>query len=364
MTKEFIHYEESDFFAGGKKEQRQESKRASRRDRSQYKKTDQDKIKKVEAPLHCRKGIVVRIRSQDVDVDIDGKIESYTLRGILKKDKLRIKNLVIVGDIVSIDGQGAIAGIDPRKKLLSRADNLSQQKEHLIAANVDQVLITVAVVDPPLRPSIIDRYLIAADKGGLTPIIVCNKIDLLDDLAYPSEERERERQFLTECEEIYSKIGVPFISISATSGDGMIRLQEVMKDRISVFSGQSGTGKSSLINVLSGLDLRVGKTVQSSKKGAHTTSRAELIKLPFGGYVVDTPGIKSFGVWSLTSDELRHYFPEIVEAAKSCKFQDCTHRGEDGCEIHKAIENKEVSALRYESYLNILSSLESKHLRR
>ncbi|MDB6081411.1 MAG: rsgA, partial [Chlamydiia bacterium] len=280
--KEFIHYDEHDFFAPSRKEKRLESKLASKLDRSKYKKTDQDKVQKVEPTTYYKKGIVTRIHSQEIIVDCDGKLEVCTLRGILKKDRQRMKNLVIVGDIVSIDDNSqAIAAIDPRKSVLSRADNLSQNKEHLIAANVDQVLITVAVVDPSLRPSIIDRYLIAATKGGLTPIIICNKFDLLEDRAYLAEDREKEKELLEECTSIYTRIGIPFIPVSATSGEGMDRIRTIMQGRISVFSGQSGTGKSSLINALCGLDLKVGRTVQSSRKGAHTTSYAELIKLPF-----------------------------------------------------------------------------------
>jgi ribosome biogenesis GTPase len=359
------HYEESDFFHD-RKAGRQNRKIASRLDRSQYKKTDQDKLKLVvDAPQeNLRKGIVVTVRSQEIVVDSNGEIITCTLRGILKKNKTLLKNLVIVGDVVFFDSHNGIISVEVRKSVLSRADNLSQQKEHLIAANVDQVLIFVAVVDPMLRPSIIDRYLIAAAKGNLTPVIICNKMDLLVDPNYGVEERAREAEKLEECKKIYSSIGVPFIPICCKDGTGVDEVIKIMKDRTSVFSGQSGTGKSSFINEVCHLQLRVGKTVASSRKGAHTTSLAELIQLPFGGYVVDTPGIKSFGIWNLSKDEVRSFFPEIVEAAHQCKFQDCSHREEIGCAIPDAIEAGKVTQLRYDSYLNLLASVEAEHLRR
>ncbi|HXF28650.1 MAG TPA: ribosome small subunit-dependent GTPase A, partial [Chlamydiales bacterium] len=229
---------------------------------------------------------------------------------------------------------------------------------HLIAANIDQVIITVSVVDPPLRPSIIDRYLIAAEKGGLKAIIVCNKMDLLDDA------HEVERILADECRDIYRTIGVPFLQTSITSGEGLQSLIDIMKDRTSVFSGQSGAGKSSLLNVICGFNLKVGKTVASTKKGAHTTSWAELLPLPFGGYVVDTPGIKSFGIWDVTKEDIRNYFTEIADHSRFCKFQDCSHRQEPGCSIPEAVEKGIISELRYNSYLNLLESIEEEHLRR
>jgi ribosome biogenesis GTPase / thiamine phosphate phosphatase len=363
--KEFIHYEESDFF-DDKKASRKERKLASKLDRSKYKKTDLEKQKKEQhfEDEHVQSGIVASIKGQEVLVISENATFSCTVRGSLKKDKERSKTLVIVGDKVLFDSDNAIVSIQERSSILSRADHLSQQKEHLIAANVDQVLITVSVIDPKLRPSIIDRYLIAAEKGDLHPVIICNKKDLLDNPSYTEQEREIEKEILNECIEAYRQAGVLFFPISCETGEGVDAVKEQMKGKISVFSGQSGTGKSSLINALCGLSLKVGRTVQSSRKGAHTTSYAELIPLPFGGYVVDTPGIKSFGVWNLQKEELRHLFSEIAEAGLGCKFQDCFHRGEAGCAIPEAIEKGQVSQLRYESYLSILESIESEHLRR
>lgn len=368
--KEFIHHEESDFFATSK-DARQERKMAKRRDRSQFKKTDQDKLLKKEAPIpeaDLKVGIVTTIRPEQFIVAHGGKTYACSLRGTLKKDKRKLKNLVIVGDTVYFDPtsetEGVICQIEPRKSILSRADHLSQQREHMIAANVDQVFITVSVIDPQLRVNIVDRYLIAAEKGQLHPVIICNKIDLLEDSRYTEVERLEQKEILDECARVYTSLGIPFLKVSAETGEGIDALKAMMKDKVSVFSGQSGSGKSSLINQATGLDLKVGKTVSATRKGAHTTSNAHLLPLAFGGWCIDTPGIKSFGIWDLKEQDLRSFFEEIHAESAHCKFPDCRHDNEPGCAIPKAIEEGRVSLLRYESYLTLLSSLKERHLRR
>jgi ribosome biogenesis GTPase len=367
MHNDLEYYDEANLFEG-KKWGRKERKLAQRRDRSKYKKSDQDQEKKLAKGVHYKepfaRGIVTGIQGSEIHVDSQGKKHICTLRGTLKQDVRRLKNLVVVGDFVHFDSGDAITEIEPRQKSLSRADHLSQQKEHCLAANVDLVLITTSCVDPPLRPTIIDRYLIAAEKGGLHPVIICNKVDLLDSPDYPLEKRAAERALFDECKKIYTSLGIAFIAASCETGEGLPLLKETMSNRISVFSGQSGSGKSSLINAITGWQLKIGKTVAHSKKGSHTTSSTALLALPFGGYVVDTPGIKSFGVWDLEPKDVRHFFPEIALLATSCKFSDCSHRGEEGCAIRDALEQGKISSLRYESYLNIVSSLEIEHLRR
>ncbi len=370
MKKDLIHHEESDYFSTSK-DARHERKMAKKYDRSKYKKTDQDKLQRKEAPIpkgELKTGIVITIRPEQFIVDSDGSTYTCSLRGTLKQDRRKLKNLVIVGDIVHFVetglGEGAIASVEPRKSVLSRSDHLSQQREHLIAANVDQVFITVSVINPSLRITIVDRYLIAAEKGGLKPIIICNKTDLLDSPDYPEEERQVEREILNECKDVYTDLGITFIEASTESGEGVDEIQALMKDRISVFSGQSGTGKSSIINKVTGLDLKVGKTVNATRKGSHTTSAAQLLPLPFGGFCIDTPGIKSFGVWDLKEQDLRSYFEEIHRESAKCKFPDCRHDNEPDCAIPKAIEEGRISLLRYESYLTLLRSLQQKHLRR
>jgi ribosome biogenesis GTPase / thiamine phosphate phosphatase len=364
---EFIFHEESDYF-DTKKEGRQARKLAQKKDRSKYKKTDQNKTQSELHDLTLEKGIVVRIQPQQFFVSHEGKTTICSLRGSLKKETTKKKNIVIVGDYVrfqeSGDGTGVIYSVEERKSVLSRADHLSQQREHLIAANIDQVIITISVMDPPLRGAIIDRYLIAANKGNLHPIIVCNKIDLLDDPNFPEEKRAEERELLEEYQKIYASIGFRFLPISTKTGAGIDALIACMKDKVSVFSGQSGAGKSSLINSATGLDIRVRQTVQRTKKGAHTTSSATLYPLSFGGWCIDTPGIKSFGVWDLVESDIRGYFSEIDEESTGCKFPDCRHTGEPGCAIPRAIEEGTISILRYSSYLSLLASVQQEHLRR
>jgi ribosome biogenesis GTPase len=360
--KEFIHYEESDFFST-KKDAKQERKRSIKRDRSKFKKTDRDKIKEKNiSETGLQTAIISSIRGAEIFVDTGKESVCCTLRGLFKKENANKTSPIIVGDRIFFDEERVIQKIEPRHSILSRADHLSQKKEHCIAANVDLVLITVSVIDPPLRPSIIDRYLIAAKKGKMQPIILCNKIDLLDDAKY--NERDHEKALLSECKAIYESIGVPFIELSTVTKEGIDTLRELMKNRTSVFSGQSGSGKSSLLNAIAGFDLRVGKTVAASRKGSHTTSHAELLRLPFGGYVIDTPGIKSFGLWDVKKEEVRELYSDIATIAKNCRFQNCCHRGEAGCAIPDALEKGILSPLRYESYLNLLLSIESEHYRR
>ncbi len=356
-----------------RKESRQDRKRAMAKDRSKYKKTDQKKLaaaadqqKNMKLDYeNLLRGRVLTIVPQGILVEHEGEEYTCTLRGLLKKDKTQSKNLVTVGDLVLFEkvtgNEGIIANVEPRKSVLSRADNLDRRKNQMIAANVDQVLITTSVVNPPLKTSILDRYIIAAHMGGLEPIIVINKIDLLK-----SEDPEivLQKEMYDEALKAYAHAGVRVISISAETGEGMENLKEAMKDKVSVFSGQSGVGKTSLINELTGLDLRIGKTVDRTKKGSHTTSYSQLIPLEFGGWCVDTPGIRSFGVWDLDRKDIDDYFDEIQEASHECKYPDCTHTQEQGCAVMAAVEAGKISPLRYESYLMLVDSISQEHHRR
>lgn len=371
------HDLEEHYFGKNRREDRHERKKAVAKDRSKYKKTDQEKyfqsLKKERdsklAKQDWLEGRVLSIMPQGVVVDWNGQEISCTLKGMLKKDKTHAKNLVIVGDIVLFEkmteSEGIIAHVKPRHSILSRADNLSRRREQLIAANIDQVLITTSTVNPPIKPPLVDRYIIAARKGGMEPIIIVNKIDLLDlgneKVDFLIEvEREIYREFL----DAYQKAGITVISASLITGEGIDALKEVMRDKSSVFSGQSGVGKSSLINAVTGLDLRVGETVERTKKGSHTTSTAQLIPLSFGGWCIDTPGIKSFGIWDLKKEEIEQYFSEIHECGLGCKFMDCTHTHESDCAVMDALDKGEISPMRYESYQALIEGIDDKHLRR
>jgi ribosome biogenesis GTPase len=367
--------EEDTKFVPNRKERRMERKLAISKDRSKYKKTDQAKylqgLKDEQALKIAKqdwlKGRVLSIISRGIIVDYEGQKIVCVLKGLMKKDRTSAKNLVAVGDFVLFEktgeGEGIIAHVLPRETILSRADNLSRRKEQLIAVNIDQVIITVSVVSPALKPPLIDRYIIAACKGGMKPVLLINKIDLFD--TYDDEVLVEDEQHLyQELLKAYGAIGIPVIAVSSETGAGMDQLRAIMSGKASVFSGQSGVGKSSLINSVTGLDLKVGETVERTQKGSHTTTSTQLIPLAFGGWCIDTPGIKSFGVWDLKADEIEGYFSEIHELGKMCKFPDCTHSHETDCAVIMALEEGNLSPVRFDSYQALMQSVAEGHRRR
>jgi ribosome biogenesis GTPase len=378
MTKEKEHIPkrwvgcsvEADYLGENRKHGKQERKMATSKDRSKHKKTDRDKLQRAEKNQRAKsladnpnlsRGRVLSITPQGIMVDFENQTICCFLRGVLKKEKGLLKNLVAVGDFVLFEktgDEGIIIQVEDRRSYLSRADNLSQRKEQLIATNIDQVIITVSVGTPPLKPSLVDRYIIATLKGNMEPIIVINKIDLLDSSS------EEEKGLYEEFIQAHEASGVPVIPISVVTGQGVDKLKEAMTNKASVFSGQSGVGKTSLINAIAGLNMTVGDVVEKTQKGSHTTTRANLLRLTFGGWVVDTPGIKSFGVWDLTESEIMPYFNEIYTVGQACKYQDCSHLGEAGCAVVEAIEKGEISALRYLSYRQLIESIRQEHIRR
>lgn len=348
------------FYHEGKREFKKERKRASKGDRSKFKKTDREKFLSPLKPAResLQRGRVISITSRGILVDHEGKEFSCTLRGLLKKERTEDKNLVAVGDFVLFEPtdkhEGQIAHVEPRTSILSRADNLSRRKQQLIASNIDQVLITTAIKEPGLKPFLVDRYLIAAAKGGMHGLIVVNKIDLL-----PYASPEEQALFAA-----FKKAYAPLIAVSSTTGEGLETLTEAMRGKTSVFSGQSGVGKTTLINLMTGLTLKTGDLVEKTGKGAHTTTHARLIPLAHGGFCIDTPGIKSFGVWKLTPNELLDYFPEIKAAGSQCHYPDCSHTHESGCAVQTALAHHQIAQIRYDSYRLLLESLSQEHLRR
>lgn len=350
---------------------RKNRKSAQEKDRSKYKKTDRkkwfeeherDMLAKMEKRDLLR-GRVLSVIPQGFVVDQEGTEYICTLRGLLKKDKRQLKNVVTVGDFVLFEklsgNEGAISYVEPRKSVLSRQDAMTRRSEHIIAANIDQVLITASVVNPPLKPPLIDRYIIAARKGRMEPVVLINKIELLEN---PGNEMEKE--IYEELVEAYRLAKVPLLALSCVTMQGIDQLKEMMRDKASVFSGQSGSGKSSLINQVAGLNLQTGEVVEKTKKGAHTTTRAQLIPLEFGGFCIDTPGIKSFGVWDLQREEIESFYTEIYEAGRTCKYPNCCHIHEAGCHVIEAVEKGEISLFRYSSYVQLYQTIEEEHLRR
>lgn len=342
---------EEEFHARDRKQFRKERKLAQSSDRSKYKKTDQTAKEHIPHE-NTQIGRVLSISGVGSLVDFEGKQYLCSLKGFLKKEKSKTKNLIAVGDRVQFqitsEKEGSIAAVMPRISILSRTD-ISGKKEQLIAVNVDLAIICVSIAEPPLKPSLVDRYLIAAEKGNLQPVIVVNKIDLLE------EQKELYKEFLSG----YEPLGYPIVSISTKTGVGLDALAALLQNKTSVFSGQSGVGKSSLLNACFGLKLKTGELTQKTAKGAHTTTMAELLALPGGGYCVDTPGVRSFGVWNLKKEDVINHFREFKEQV--CKFPDCSHINEPDCGVIKEVENGKISSLRYQSYLTLLNELQTQN---
>jgi ribosome biogenesis GTPase len=366
---------EESFFGDDRKLSKKERKIAAAKDRSKYKKTDRDQSQKQPAALHLVessekglfKGRVLSIKSEGIIVEYQHHLLLCSLRGLLKKEKSQFKNIVTVGDWVLFERKGEKEGIilqiQPRHSILSRADNLSRRKEQLIAANVDQVLITLSVVSPSLKLGLSDRYIIAAQKGNMAPIILFNKMDLLN--KSPGDPNvQKERELFIELATAYRHLKIPVGAVSVATGEGLDELKAIMKDKTSVFSGQSGVGKSSLINKITGLELETKGIVEKTQKGSHTTSSAQLIPLDFGGWCIDTPGIKSFGVWDLSKDEIEQYFTEIFLEGHQCRYPDCAHIHENECAVKKAVEEGRISSLRYMSYFSLIHDIAQEHVRR
>lgn len=289
---------------------------------------------------------------------VDGRRTVCQIAGRLKKDK-QDTDLVAAGDRVKFqineDGSGIILEVDERERVLSRARpapekrNILTDQEQILLANPDQIVIVFSIRRP--RPSLrkLDRYLVVAEMNEIPVVICVNKVDLV-------EPGEAESVF-----QIYADIGYPLIYTSAHRGDGVVRLGEWLKDKISVLTGSSGVGKSSLLNAVQpGLGLRVRDVSQATDKGLHTTRHVELVPLSVGGYVADTPGIRALAVFDMEATELDGYFREIAPLVPYCQFSDCTHRHEPKCAVQAAVADGRVSAARYESYLRLFE--EHEHL--
>lgn len=342
VMKDYSDLEES---FENRKSFRKERKRVQNADRSQFKKTDQNKnFLTPTAPVESgiKRGRVIGISSSGVKVDCEGEVINSALRGTLKQKRLEQTRILAVGDFVWLDDRGQITSIEPRFSKLVRADNLRKNKEQILCANIDQVLITVSPHEPDLKPALIDRYIIAARKGNMAPVVVVNKIDLL-----PTP------PVLDILESIYTEQGIPFIRVSSLKKIGIEKLRAVMKGKASVFSGQSGVGKTSLINALTGLELRVSEEMTKANKGGHTTTHAALLPIGEHGFCVDTPGIKSFALWNISSEELSSYFQDLQDFGNLCKYEDCTHLHEPDCAVKKAVDEGKIPKIRYESYVSL-----------
>lgn len=304
------------------------------------------------SPEDLRDGLVKEVSSRGCVVLHEGQEVWCTTRGTLKQARRRQSNLVAVGDRVKFimvgDTEGAVEMVCDRTSKLSRRHSFKDAVEHVMVANADQLVIVASVKQPDLKLGLIDRYIVAAENGRLAPVICINKMDLLG----PAEERP-------DADRLYGPIGYRVLFTSAVTGEGIEALREVLKGRMSVISGHSGVGKTSLLNAVQpGLGLKVREVMEDKTGGGrHTTVRSTLVPLDLGGYVVDTPGIRAFGVWDVARDELAGFFREFVPLATGCRFPGCSHTHEEGCRVKEAVEKGIVDARRYAHYLSIRESL-------
>jgi ribosome biogenesis GTPase len=291
----------------------------------------------------CKRGRVVKVQGLHSTIESeDGKAYRCGVRRLLKTMATDERHVVATGDIVwfRLSGpEGMIERVEPRHGVLTRG---SRGREHVLVANVDQAIIVVSLVEPDLKPHLIDRYLAIAQRGGLKPIICLNKADLIDP------------KLVQPLIGAYSQLGVTTFLTSAVDGTGINQLRKALSNRASVISGQSGVGKSSLLNaVQAGLALRVRSVSDNNQKGRHTTTTAEMIKLEFGGWVVDTPGVRQLAMFNVDHGEVEGFFPEFRPFVAMCAFPDCTHTHEEKCAVKRAIARRLISARRYTSYLGL-----------
>ncbi|MCG8411014.1 MAG: ribosome small subunit-dependent GTPase A [Bacteroidales bacterium] len=306
------------------------------------------------------KGLVIKSTGNLYSIkNIENKqIVTCTIRGKLRTKGIKSTNPVAVGDIIEYyipenSDVGVIKNIMDRKNYIVRkSTNLSKQS-HILAANIDQAILMITIAFPETSPIFIDRFLISAEAYNIPAKLIFNKIDLYD---------EEQIAYMNQLIDIYQKVGYDCITTSIKSEINIDKIKDLIKDKISVISGNSGVGKSSLINLIDpNLDLKTSEISEYHKSGKHTTTFAEMLELSLGGFIIDTPGVRGFGLYDIKKEELFHYFPEIFKASENCKYNNCTHVHEPGCAILEAIKKGDISKLRYENYLNILLSEDSKH---
>jgi ribosome biogenesis GTPase len=290
-----------------------------------------------------------------------GAVYQCRIKGKFRLKGIKSTNPIAVGDVVDFELEtnndtttGVINSIHDRKNYIVRKSvNLSKQT-HIIASNVDQVFLLITIDNPPTFTSFIDRFLVTAEAYSITTVLLFNKIDTY------SDETLDEVRYLAH---IYRKIGYECIGISAETGKNVDKVKALMIDKVSMFAGHSGVGKSTLVNAIEpDLDLKTKAISTQHSQGQHTTTFAEMFDLSFGAKIIDTPGIKGFGIVDMDKEEIGDYFPEFFELKQECKFNNCLHKDEPKCAVKAALDNDEVSFSRYRSYLQILEG-EDEHYR-
>lgn len=280
----------------------------------------------------------------------DGREVDSKVKGNFRLKGIRSTNPVAVGDGVEIcvnaEGQALITAIDDRRNyIVRRSTNLSKQS-HIIAANVDQAFLVVTVAHPETATTFIDRFLASAEAYSVPVVLVFNKTDLLSD---------EERRYQELMVRLYETVGYECRQVSAATGEGTDTLRTLLGDRVTLLSGNSGVGKSTLLNLLiPGAGARVADISDAHDTGMHTTTFSEMMPLPGGGWIIDTPGIKGFGSFDMEPEEIGSYFKEIFKFSKDCRFNNCTHTHEPGCAVRQAVEDHYIAESRYRSYLSML----------
>ena len=294
-------------------------------------------------------GLVLKSTGSWYEVLADGVRYQCRIRGKLRLKGVRSTNPVVVGDWVKFeaDEQGGyvISAIEPRHNyIIRRASNLSKES-HIIAANIDQALLVVTLFSPETALEFVDRFLVTCEAYKVPVTILLAKIDLA------RQHPEAVEEFYS----IYQKAGYRIVEVSATEGEGVDEVRELLRGKTTLLSGNSGVGKSTLVAAVEqGLDIKTGEISQSHHKGKHTTTFSTMYPLAEGGYIIDTPGIKGFGLIDIDDAELAHYFPEMMRYLPDCRFYNCSHTHEPGCAVVEAVKSGEIAYPRYESYLKIM----------
>ena len=291
--------------------------------------------------------------------DQQGEFWKARIKGKLKIDEdISSTNPIAVGDIVTFEDEGnneragIISGIKDRNNYIIRVSPHNRNQKHVVAANLDLALIVVTLAEPRTSSGFIDRFLLTAEAYHVPAIIVVNKMDILK----PKDQRK-----YAHWQEMYGKAGYRIFPIVALDPESVKALEEILQGKTTLFSGHSGVGKSTLINqLIPNIELKTTEVSEWSGKGQHTTTFAEMFDLPFGGNIIDTPGVKEFGLIDIEKEELSHYFPEMRRKLNECKFNNCLHINEPGCAVKEAVGAKEIAEERYESYMTIMDSIDAK----
>ena len=280
----------------------------------------------------------------------DGRVVESKVKGKFRLKGIRSTNPVAVGDrvdvVVNDEGQGLITSIDDRRNyIIRKATNLSKQSS-IIACNLDQAMLVVTVAHPATSTVFIDRFLASAEAYSVPVSIVLNKTDILE-----PEELHYQKMIV----DLYESLGYDCHEISAAKGDGVESLRDLLKDKVTLLSGNSGVGKSTLLNLMvPNAEAKVADISDAHDTGTHTTTFSEMVPLPSGGWLIDTPGIKGFGSFDMEPEEIGSYFREIFKFSQDCRFSNCTHTHEPGCAVRKAVESHYIAESRYASYLSML----------